>query len=305
MRVIIPIAGLGTRLLPHTKRRQKCLLPVAEKPVLDHIVEPLLESGFDHIVLVTGYLEEQVKEYVKKFDAEFSFVRQEKALGLGHAVFQGLEDSGEPVLIQLGDVIYDIDFTDFCSSPHHIIAVNEVPDPQRFGIVETEGDQIVAVHEKPEDPPTNLAIVGLYYLSRQKPMYDIICYLIDNNITTKGEIQLADAYQYMIDRGEKIGFQPVSNYYDCGIPETFLTTNRALLKPSEYQIEGSTINDPVFIGENCIIRNSVVGPYVTVMDGATIIDSVVTDSIVLWNASIEGRKVDHEIVEEGKARQIC
>ncbi|MDP6456155.1 MAG: nucleotidyltransferase family protein [Candidatus Marinimicrobia bacterium] len=299
MKVIIPVAGLGSRLLPHTKRRQKCLLPVAGKPVLDHIIDPFVAQDFDEIVLVTGHLEDQLRDYVNRFDAEFTFVRQKKALGLGHAIFQGLKEEDSPVMIQLGDVIYDIDFTRFCSSGKHKIAVDEVPDPERFGIVEIENEIIKRVLEKPENPPTNLAIVGLYYLESQKPLWQAIKHLMDHNITTKGEIQLADAFQMMIESGEIIAYEKVSSWFDCGVPETFLSTNRALLSPGNSEVEGSQIIEPVSMGEDCTIVNSTVGPYVTLMNGSQIINSEISDAIVLWNGKVENTVVRHAIVPEG------
>ncbi|MFQ6673872.1 MAG: sugar phosphate nucleotidyltransferase [Fidelibacterota bacterium] len=298
MKVIIPVAGRGTRLLPHTRKRQKCLLPVAGRPVIDHILEPLIEQGFDRIVLITGYLQEQLEDYVKKFDAHFSFVLQPEALGLGHAVFLGLENSDDPVMIQLGDVIYHLEFAEFCNSRDHRIAVDTVPDPERFGIVEVDGDRIVAVHEKPENPPTNLAIVGLYYLFSEKALRDAIGYLMDEKITTKGEMQLADAFQRMIDQGDIITRKAVPQWYDCGIPDTFLATNRLLLRPSGVSVKGCRIIEPVSIGEDCVIVDSTIGPHVTVMDGCRISHSKVSDAIVLWNACLEDVTVSHRIVEE-------
>ena len=299
MKVIIPVAGHGTRLRPHTDKRQKCLLPVAGKPVIDHILEPLIEQGFDEIVLVTGYLEEQLKAHVSKYDAQFTFAFQQEPLGLGHAVFQGLEESDAPALIQLGDVIYDLDFQQFCRPDNHRIAVNEVPDPERFGIVEVEGDRIVNVLEKPDNPPSNLAIIGLYFLSSQRPLWNVLKNLIDNEITTRGEIQLTDALQLMVENSETVTAEHIPKWHDCGVPETFLEANRALLKPSGKTIDGSTLVEPVYIGENCEIVNSTVGPNVTVMDGAKISNSHISESIVLWNANIKGQTVENQLIEEG------
>jgi len=297
MKVIIPIAGFGTRLLPFTKVRQKCLLPVAGKPVIDHILSPLIKQGFSQIILITGHLENQVREYVQKFDASFFFVRQQDALGLGHAVYQGLENIDDPVMIQLGDVIYSHNFSKFCDSDYHKIAVDEVPDPQRFGIVEVEENRIVRVLEKPINPSSNLAIVGLYYLYNQRILWEAIRYLIDHNLTTKGEIQLADAFQRMIEMGETITFERVSRWFDCGIPESFLSTNRALLTPSNKIIEGSQIFEPVYIGSGCRIQNSTIGPYVTVMENCFISNSTISDTIIFWNSKIEEATIRHEMVE--------
>lgn len=299
MKVIVPVAGYGTRLLPHTKRRQKCLLPVAGKPVIDHILERLIEQGLEPIVLISGYHERQLKDHLEKYDAHFSFIRQAEALGLGHAVFLGLENNDEPVMIQLGDVIYHHDFVQFCDSENHRIAVDRVPDPERFGIAEVKGNRIAKVYEKPQNPPTNLALIGLYYMSSQKSLREAIKYVLDRDITTGGEVQLADAFQTMIDHGEVITFESVPRWFDCGIPETFLSTNRALLTPSGISINSCEIIEPIHVGKGCRIENSSIGPHVTIMDGCHISGSTVRDAIVLWNARLEGVTVDHVIIAEG------
>lgn len=299
MKVVIPVAGLGTRLLPHTEKRQKCLLPVAGKPVLDHILEPIVEENFDPIVLITGYLEDQIKEHVAKYDANFEFVPQPDPLGLGHAIYLGLEDSDKPAMIQLGDVIYDIDLGEFCRSPNHLLAVDTVPDPERFGVVQTDGERVVKLFEKPENPPTNLAVIGLYFLSNQQVLWRAINDLIHKGITTRGEIQVTDALERMVSEGEVISVQRVSNWFDCGVPETLLSTNRRLIKSSGRRIEGSEILEPVSIGSDCTIVNSRVGPHVTIMDGCRITDCTISDAIVLWNARLEGTQVKHAIVDEG------
>lgn len=293
------MAGLGTRLLPHTKKRQKCLLPVAGKPVIDHILEPLVGQGFDPIVLITGHLEEQIRAHVKKYAAQFEFVRQPEPLGLGHAIFLGLEKSDEPAMIQLGDVIYHLDFSEFCHSSGHRLAVDTVPDPQRFGVVETDGSRVVKLYEKPEHPPSNLAVIGLYYLSNQRVLWEAIDYLMAGHIISRGEVQVTDALDRMVSEGEIVNCTRVSDWFDCGIPETFLTSNRRLLAPSGFHIEGSEIVEPVSIGKDCEIVNSTVGPHVTLMDGCHISDSTISDAIVLWNAQLDGSSVEHAIVEEG------
>ena len=299
MKIIIPVAGRGTRLKPHTEKRQKCLLPVAGKPVLDHILEPLIIQGFDDIVLVCGHLDQQLRDYVKKFNAQISFVFQDKPLGLGHAVFQGLKSNEDPALIQLGDVIYDIDFRAFCRKGNHRIAINQVPDPERFGVVKIKNNQVVEVIEKPKNPPTNFAMVGLYFFSKQRPLWEAIKYLIDNEITSDSEIQLADALNLMVKSGENINVEYCNHWYDCGVPETLLSTNRELLKPSGENIVGSNILEPVYFGENTKIVNSTIGPNVTIMDDVTITNSIISDSIVLWKAKIDGKNLNGSIIEEG------
>lgn len=302
MKVIVPIAGEGTRLRPHTLKRPKCLLPVAGKPVLDHILDPLVRSGLRDITLVTGGADERVRSHLEQRGLKVDFALQAEPLGLGHAVFQALSPSDEPALIQLGDVIFDVDFSHFTHPTAHLVAVAEVPDPERFGIVEVEGSRIVAVHEKPSSPPTNLAIVGLYFLSRQKPLWDAIDFLMRRDLTTRGEIQLADALEWMIRAGERVEYRTVDRWWDCGVHDTILSTNRVLLKPLGACVNGAEIIEPVHIGRDCVISGSVIGPHATVMDGCTIRSSRVTDAIVLWGAELNGVRVEHEIVGEGERR---
>ena len=179
MKAIIPVAGHGTRLEPHTLVQQKCLLPVAGKPVLEHILDRLIKIGIDDITLIIGHLGRQVKEYCKGYkNINFTFVEQSERLGLGHAIYQGLDRSDDPVLIVLGDSILELDYLRLISSNTSTIGVYKVPDPKRFGIVELDGDRIVSVVEKPKVPPTNLALIGIYYLSSQIELANSIEYLI-------------------------------------------------------------------------------------------------------------------------------
>ena len=162
MQVIIPVAGHGTRLEPHTLTLQKCLLPVAGKPVLEHLLDRLTKAGITHITLIIGHLGHQVKEFCSSYtNADFTFVEQTERLGLGHAVYQGLDHCDEPVLIILGDSILDLDYNNLIKSLYSTIGVAPVPDPERFGIIEKEYDRKVRFWEKPDNPSGNLAIIGI------------------------------------------------------------------------------------------------------------------------------------------------
>ena len=153
MKAIIPVAGHGTRLEPHTLICQKCLLPVAGKPILEHILGRLTEANVIDITLIIGHLGKQLREYCNTYTkAKFTFVEQKERLGLGHAVYQGLDQSEEPVVIVLGDSILELDYNKLLSSTNSTIGVDQVSDPQRYGIVKLDGDQIISVVEKPEDP---------------------------------------------------------------------------------------------------------------------------------------------------------
>jgi glucose-1-phosphate thymidylyltransferase len=304
MKVIIPVAGYGTRLKPHTDKIQKTVLPVAGKPILDHILAPLFEYNIRHITFIVGHLKGQVADHMKKYNGNFSFVEQTERLGLGHAVLQGLQDTDDPVLVQLGDSIFNIDYSDLCSSQTNQLVVEEVYDPSRFGIVEVLGDRIVDFYEKDPDPPGNLAIAGLYFFTNESQLKDALEYLIDNNIKTKNEYQLTDALKVMVERGSVFNSYSSNNYIDVGIPADFLKANKTLLKPHHDDINGVNISDPVYIGENCNIKNSSIGPYVTIMNNCSVINCQIVDSIVLDGARLKDLSINHQIVA-GDGSEYC
>ena len=263
MKAIIPVAGHGTRLEPHTLIRQKCLLPVAGKPVSEHILDRLTEASVTDITLIIGHLSGQVREYCNTYSkAKFTFIEQTDRLGLGHAVYQGLDQSEEPVVIVLGDSILELDYNKILSSTNSTIGVDRVSDPQRFGIVQLDGDQIVSVVEKPENPLSDLALIGIYYISSQKELASGIEYLIKNDIRTKNEYQLTDAFGVMLKRGHIFKALKIDVCLDCGMPEAMLSTNQTLLDREKknalhpsVKIDNSKIMYCT-ISENCRIENS-------------------------------------------------
>lgn len=298
MKAIIPVAGYGTRLKPHTKRYQKTLLPIAGKPALDFILEPLFDTGITDIIFIVGHLKEQVIKHMEKYDGKFSFIEQKERLGLGHAVLSGLENIDEPVLVQLGDTIFKLDYSEFCSSMENIIGVDEVNDPSRFGIVEVKDDKVVNFFEKHPNPPSNLAISGLYYFTNERKLKLAIEELVKLDIKTNNEYQITDALQIMVKQGEDFSVFSTPNYYDVGVPEAFLYSNRKLLITNHKDCPSSKIIEPVFIGENCKVENSIIGPYVTIMNNCKIYNSKIEDSIILEESNI----VDKQIISKIAAK---
>lgn len=312
MRAIIPAAGVGTRLRPHTHTLPKVLLNVAGKPILGHIIDSLIEDGINELTLIIGYQGEKVSQYVNEhYDIPTKFVVQEKRRGLGHAVGMGLEDSDDPALIILGDTIFDADYSDIMEVSDTVIGVTEVEDPRRFGVVEVDGEIVTGLVEKPDDPPSNLALVGIYKIASQKKLKAAIDEIVEKDITTKGEYQLTDALQIMIEKGDTLRISKIKGWYDCGKKDTLLSTNRFLLKSvdNSRDIEGSTIIPPVYIGENCTIENSVIGPYTTVDHDSTVKNSIVKDSIVgegaeLLGCNLERSLIGEEAVVKGLAQRL-
>lgn len=301
MKVIIPVAGVGTRLKPHTHTVPKVLLQVAGKPILGHILDEFKDLSITEVILVVGYLGERIVGYVRgNYSLRVNCIEQKDRLGLGHAIWMTREfiSLKEPLLIVLGDTIFKTDLSSVIYGDKSLIGVKEVDDPKRFGIVETENGWLKRVVEKPAKPSSNLAITGIYYITNPSLLFECLSNIIEGEIKVKGEYQLTDALQLMIEKGERIGIFHVDGWYDCGKVETLLATNRELLKMSKrlYDVKGSLVIPPVFIADSDKIENSIIGPYVSIAGGTTIRRSIVRDSIINENAFVEEVLLNNSII---------
>ncbi|MFQ6604831.1 MAG: sugar phosphate nucleotidyltransferase [Fidelibacterota bacterium] len=296
MKAVIPVAGYGTRLLPHTRIYNKALLPVAGKAALDFILEPMLNSGFADITFIVGHLGDQIREHMKTHSGSFRFIEQKERLGLGHAVLQGLGDSHEPVLVQLGDTIFPLDYQQFTDRDTNCIVVGEVDDPRRFGTINTDGKTISGFYEKDPHPPTNLAIAGLYYFADESLLKHGLETLIAREIKTGGEYQLTDAMALMLGAGQHFEYRKVDRWYDVGVPDSYIRVNRALLTSNHGEYPGTTIREPVHVGNNCRIEDSTIGPYVTIMDNCTINNCKLIDCIVLTDSQLTNKEYQEKII---------
>ena len=302
MKAIIPAAGIGTRLRPHTYTLPKALLYVAGKTILSHILDDVVALGPSSIVLIVGYKGELIEEYVRKHypDLQVDFVVQEERRGIAHAVdmTRSVADTGEQLLIVLGDTIIRTDLERITKSASNALGAKEVEDPRRFGVAETDGGRITRLVEKPAEPKSNLALVGLYWLQDSRPLFEAIKYVIDNDITTKGEYQITDALQKMIDDGAVFEPFPIDEWFDCGKPEAMLETNRKLLEdgPGSPLVDGSIIVPPVSISPGAEIVNSIIGPYVSVAEGVTVTNAIIRDSVVAEGASIRDALLESSLV---------
>ncbi len=302
MRAVIPVAGIGTRLRPHTHTLPKVLLNVAGKPILGHILDKLVEREIRDCTIVVGYMADKVEKYVRgSYDLNVTFVEQKDRQGLGHSIWTARETfDDEPLLIILGDTIFDVDFAPVLARDVSSLGVKHVDDPRRFGVAETNADGVVTkLIEKPEVPTSNLALVGLYYVRETRLLMESLNHIIDQNIRTRGEYQLTDALQVMIDRGAQFDTFGVDGWYDCGKPETLLATNRHLLeqqKNSGAQPEGCIICPPSYVAPSAQISHSVIGPYATVADGAIVENSIIRNSIVGSDARVQSVVLDESII---------
>jgi glucose-1-phosphate thymidylyltransferase len=302
LKAIIPVAGVGSRLRPHTFTLPKVLLNVAGKPILGHILDHLSSSGISQITLIVGHMAEQVEDYVRsncKIPAEF--IVQEEPKGLAHAVSLGLNEQDREVLVILGDTIFEIDLRQTLKTMiTSALGVKEVSDPRRFGVVETRNGLVDRLVEKPENPTSNLVLVGIYLVRNAALLRTCIRTLFDQNLTTRGEYQLTDALQLMIEKGETFQTFPVSNWYDCGKPDMLLATNRHLLETQPPQParsdNDSVIVPPVYIHPDAVLERAVVGPYATIGASAVVRDAMVRDSILGDGAHVENCLVERSIV---------
>ncbi|HEV8538514.1 MAG TPA: sugar phosphate nucleotidyltransferase [Bacteroidota bacterium] len=313
MRAIIPVAGFGSRLRPHTYTLPKVLLNVAGKPIIGHILDKIIEDGFDEATIIVGHLGDMIRDYVlSHYKLKLDFVEQKEAKGLAHAIYLARGTfSNEPILIILGDTIFDVNLKPVMKEKCSAIGVKEVEDPRRFGVVESRDGFVSRLIEKPEHPPSKHAIVGLYWISNPLLLEKCICELFEKDARTKGEYQLTDALQLMIQHGEKIRTFDVEGWYDCGKPETLLSTNRHLLERLDQQVklDGVVVNSPVYVSDRAKITNSVIGPFATIAEGAVVGDSIVRNSIVsedahVYKALLENSIVGNSALVQGNFKRI-
>ncbi len=298
MKAIIPVAGAGTRLRPHTYTQPKPLIPVAGKTIISFIIDQLVDVGIKDFVFVIGYLGEKIKLFVEKTYPHLNneFVYQDQRMGLGHAIWSAkdvLKDTDE-VFIVLGDTIFDVDLKAMVNEPNSCLGIKKVDDPRNFGVVEMNREGFVKkVEEKPKIPHSDMAMVGLYKIKEVKALIDGIDYNIKNNIRTHGEFQLADGLMRMIEKDIKFSTIKVNNWFDCGKKEILLETNAMLLKKEGYassnlpNYDNTIIIHPVSIGKNCEIKNSIIGPNVTIGSNVKINYSIIKESIIGSYSSID------------------
>jgi glucose-1-phosphate thymidylyltransferase len=300
MRAIIPVAGSGSRLRPHTYTLPKVLLNVAGKPILGHILDHIIRDGFTEATIIVGYLGDQVCDYVRShYDIRVDFVEQEERKGLAHAIHIARHTiSSEPILIILGDTIFDVDLKPVIAGPSTSIGVKLVKDPRRFGIAEMVDGVVTKLVEKPEHPTSNHAIVGLYWIARPQLLLGAIDAIMREDLRTKGEYQLTDALDRMRREGERVTTFMVEGWYDCGKPDTLLATNRHLLdgRNATPSPPGVVIIPPVFIDPTAKISYSVIGPYATIAAGVQVEDSIIRNSIVGEEARVNRALLENSIV---------
>ena len=305
MKVLIPAGGLGTRLRPYTHHTPKPLLFVAGDSIIGHIFSTLDNLEIEEYRVVFSPESSLSRLLREAFpDRSFTFWEQTEPLGLGHAVLQGLPELGdEPILILLSDTIIPFDIqTAVNEVPENegFLVTKEVDDPSRFGVMELEAGYISKLVEKPESPQSNLAICGIYYLPSAKRLQEALEELVAKRQQTRGEYQLTDALSLLIKRGEKLRPVRVDTWLDCGTPPALLEANRELLKLNTRvpPLEGSLLKPPCWIDKDVVIKNSIIGPNVSIAKGAVVCDSILAECIINRDSQVEGMVLTDTIVGE-------
>ena len=320
MRIVIPMAGYGTRLRPHTWSKPKPMVSVAGKPVLGHVLDTFDRlPGIDEVIFIVGYLGEQVESYVSQVYPHLNahYIEQRDLLGQSHAIWLARERLDGPMLMVFVDTLIEADLTDLPSEKAEAVAwVKAVPDPRRFGVAEVGPEGWVRqLVEKPTDAGNNLAVVGFYYFRESARLIEAIEQQMHKQVQIGGEFYLVDAINVLLAQGLKMRVEPVEVWQDCGKPESLLETNRYLLDHGRdnsalaAQREGIVVVPPVYIDPTADIQASVIGPHVSIGPDCVIRRSLIRDSIVdagshILDTSLSSSLIGREARVTGRDRSL-
>jgi glucose-1-phosphate thymidylyltransferase len=306
MKAIIPVAGAGAKLRPHTYTQPKALIPIAGKTILSFIVDQLNDAGITEFVFIVGYLGEKIEQYVKNTYPHLTthFVYQTERYGTGHAIelTKNIVNNDE-IFITLGDTICEFDIAEVMESPYSMLGIKKVDDPRNFGLASINEDGFIdQVVEKPAIPKSNMALVGLYKIKETNFLFECLQNLSAQRTKQTSEYNLTDALDCMIKRGAQFKSFKVKNWYDCGKKETLLESNATLLKKSggnitdTHSFKDTIIIPPVSIASGCDISNAIIGPHVAIGANTQIKHSIVRDSIIGSYANLYEVVIDNSLI---------
>ncbi len=320
MKAIIPVAGAGTKLRPHTYTQPKALIPLAGKTVLSIIIDQLHEAGLTDFIFIVGYLGDKIQDYVKAKYPQLNchFVYQNERNGTGYAIelTREIVGSDEEVFIVLGDTIAEYNVKEILDSPYSMLGLKKVDDPRNFGVAEIDEEgTITRVVEKPAIPKSNMALVGIYKIKETSFLFSCIKNIIERGERTNQEFTLTDALECMIQKGTHFKFFKVQNWFDCGKKETLLESNATMLKKFGGTVSGienfenTIIIPPVSIGEGCEIKNSVIGPNVSIGEHTVLNYTIVKESIIgsyskLYDVVLDDSLIGSDTGIKGETRSL-
>ncbi|TYP76308.1 sugar phosphate nucleotidyltransferase [Aquimarina intermedia] len=329
MKIIVPMAGRGSRLRPHTLTVPKPLIPVAGKPIVHRLVSDIakvLGEPIEEIAFVLGDpaffgqdVEESLTALAEGLGAKASIYRQDQPLGTGHAIMCAKESLSGPAVIAYADTLIRADFN-LDKSADSVIWVKQVDQPEAYGVVKlNEADEIVELVEKPETFVSDLAVIGIYYFKDVAVLKNELQYVLDHNIINGGEYQINDGIKRMMSSGKKFVTGQVDEWMDCGNKTVTVETNTRMLgflqNDGEHLVsttikkENSTIIEPCFIGENVSLKNATIGPNVSIGDGCVIHDSIIKNSLIqtethIKNATLDEAMIGNKVSFDGKFTKI-
>lgn len=304
MDIILPVAGLGTRLRPQTWSKPKPLVALAGKPMLAHVLDRVMPLNPSRVIFITGFLGDQIEAWASEnLEVPAEFVVQPEMRGQTDAIIRTRHLGIDDALILFPDMLFEADFSGLEATDADVVMfTKEVDDPSALGIAVVDGDRIVKLVEKPRDLISRLAVIGIYYFKSMADLYTSIDEQMERGISLKNEYFIADAIQLMIEAGMKVVPAEVTLWEDCGNADALLSTNRILLSRGAdgTRTHGSSIViEPSAIDPSAILERSVIGPYASISAGVTIRDSIVRDSIVDERATIETALIEQSLVGRG------
>jgi len=313
------VAGVGTRLRPHSYTQPKALMPIAGKTVLSIIIEQVLEAGADEFIFVVGYLGDKIRDYVEEKYPHIKahYVYQVNRQGVGHAI-QMAKDicQNDELLVMLGDTICEFDIKEFVSYPESTLGIRRVEDPREFGVVEIDEDgYIFQMVEKPAIPKSNIALVGVYKVVESNMLFECLEQNYAQKLQAHGEYSLTDALMCMLKKGVKFKPYLVDNWFDCGRNDSMLESNATLLKKfngmdaPENNYENTVLVPPVSIAPGCKIKNSIIGPNVSIGDNTVLSYSIIRNSIIgaysiLDDIVLENSIIGSDAALKGESRRL-
>jgi glucose-1-phosphate thymidylyltransferase len=314
MKIIVPMAGRGSRLRPHTLTVPKPLIPIAGKPIVHRLVEDIARVINQEIEEIAFIIHKDFGDQVPKdliaiaerLGAKGSIYYQDQPLGTAHAIMSAKESMSGPIVVAYADTLFRADFT-LDTTADSVIWVKQVDDPSAFGVVQlNDKNEIVDFVEKPKDFVSDLAIIGIYYFKSGETLRSELQYLLDNNIVKGGEYQLTDGLENMKQKGMKFVPGKVDEWMDCGNKNVTVETNSRMLgflqQDGEHMVadsvvsENSTIIQPCFIGENVVLKNSTIGPNVSLGANTKVENSTVKNSLIQTNVTIKNANLDNAMI---------
>ncbi|MBK9637480.1 MAG: NTP transferase domain-containing protein [Bacteroidetes bacterium] len=311
MRIIVPMAGMGKRMRPHTLTTPKPVIPVAGKPIVQHLMEDIIRmcnQKVEEIAFVVGHFGEEAEKNLIKIaedlGAKGSIHYQDTPLGTAHAILCAEAALKGPVVVAFADTLFSADFK-MDPNCDGVIWVKQIEDPRQFGVVKTSADDTITDFvEKPQEFVSDLAIIGIYYLKDGEYLRSELQYLIDNDIKDKGEFQLTNALENMKAKGKILKAGKVDEWLDCGNKDATVYTNLRVLEmkyPNNHiatsaKINNSVIIPPCFIGDDVSIESSVVGPHVSIGKNTKVINSILKNSIVRDHTRLKNAGIDNSLI---------